>query len=198
LSKRITLIRHAKVDSDDSKKMDAHALKKWVETYDTAPILADSNPSKETITKAQNADVVVTSTLSRTIDSARVLGVEVAEENSVFNEAGIPEVNIPLVKLKPKTWLVILRVMLLFGLGKKDMSLKASKAQAKEAAKQLMALSEEHNSVLLVGHGGMNWLLGKEFVREGWTLESKRSHENWGATVFEMEEKSATSKWATS
>jgi broad specificity phosphatase PhoE len=184
LSKRIILIRHAKVDSDDSKKMDSHSLKKWVEAYDIAPILADSKPTKETVTLSKDADVVVTSTLRRAIDSASVLGVEVYQSHNVFNEAGIPEVNIPLLKLKPKTWLVILRLMLIVGLGKKDSSLKASKAQAKEATNRLMALVDEHNSVLLVGHGGMNWLLGKELVREGWELEGKRSHENWGVTVF--------------
>ena len=182
--KQIILIRHAKVDSDESKKIDAHALKKWVEDYDTASINKDSKPPKTTQNHVQNADVVVTSTLSRAIDSALVLGVDIHESHSVFNEAGIPEVNIPLLKLKPKTWLVILRILLLLGLGKKETSFKASKAQAKEANNKLMSLSKEHDTVVLVGHGGMNWLIGKELMKEGWEMEGKKSHENWGVTVF--------------
>ena len=184
--KEITLIRHAKVDIDNSKKIDAQALQQWVEEYDVAPIHSESLPSKETVVLAQTADVLVTSTLSRAIDSASVLGVEVYEQNKLFNEADIPEVNVPFLKLKPKSWLVVLRLMLLFGLGKKDASLKVSKAQAKEAAKRLLELSNEHGHVVLVGHGGMSWLIGKVLVKEGWGLEGKGSHANWGVSTYTL------------
>jgi broad specificity phosphatase PhoE len=183
--KQITLIRHAKVDIDNSQKIDASSLKTWVEAYDTAPLHAESLPTVETMKLVQNADAILTSTLRRAIDSADVLGIEIYERNSLFNEAAIPEVNIPYLKLKPKSWLVILRLMLLLGLGKKDVSLKASKSQAKAAAQKLMALSKEYDNIALVGHGGMNWLIGKQLMKEGWTLEGNISHENWGTTVFE-------------
>jgi len=186
MNRQITLIRHAKVDIDNSQKIDAHSLPKWVEEYDTAPIHTESLPTQEIIVLVQSADVVLASTLSRASDSAKVLGVEVHEKNELFNEADIPKVNIPYVKLKPKSWLVILRLMLLLGLGKKDTSLKASKAQAKEAAKRLVELSKEHEHIVLVGHGGMNWLIGKVLVKVGWKLEGKGSHENWGVTVFKQ------------
>jgi broad specificity phosphatase PhoE len=136
---------------------------------------------------AQSADVILTSTLRRASDSATVLGVDVHEKNELFNEADIPKVNIPYLKLKPKSWLVILRLMLLLGLGKKDVSLKASKSQAKEAAQKLLTLSTEHDNVVLVGHGGMNWLIGKQLRKEGWALEGKLSHQNWGSSVFKIE-----------
>jgi len=106
--KQIILIRHAKVDIDNSQKIDSVSLKNWVETYDTANIHADSLPSEETIAMSKNADVVLTSLLKRAIDSAQVLDVAVYENNAIFNEALIPEVKIPFFKLKPKTWLVIL------------------------------------------------------------------------------------------
>jgi len=182
---QIILIRHAKVDSDNSEKMDSFSLQKWVEAYDSAPIHANSLPSKEVETHAKNADLVLTSTLRRAIDSAGVLGVEVHEQNPLFDEAGIPEVNIPFLKLKPKTWLVILRVLLLLGLGKKDTSLKASKIQAEAAAKRLLALSAEHERVVIVGHGGMNWLIRKALMQEEWTLEASTGHSNWGMTVLQ-------------
>jgi len=184
--KKIILIRHAKVDIDNSQKVDSLLLKKWVDRYDTAPIDAKSLPTKETIVLGQNADVVVTSTLSRAIDSANILGVEVFEKNRLFNEAAIPEVKIPYIKFKPKSWLVILRVLLLLGLGKKETSFKASKVRAKEAVKKLLVLSREYGTVVLVGHGGMNWLIRKVLMKEGWELEDKGSHDNWGATVLRL------------
>ena len=186
--KQIIFIRHAKVDIDNSQKIDSVSLKNWVEAYDTANIHADSLPSEETIAMSKNADVVLTSLLKRAIDSAQVLDVAVYENNAIFNEALIPEVKIPFFKLKPKTWLVILRVMLLFGVGKKDTSLQASKQQAKDASKRLLELTNEHDSVVLVGHGGMNWLIRKEFLKEGWSLESNASNKNWGMTVLKRED----------
>lgn len=184
--KQIIFIRHAKVDINNSEKIGSLSLEKWVNDYDTAPIDKEKKPPTETIGFAKKADVVVSSTLRRAIDSAAELGVEIHEQNSLFNEAGIPEVNIPFLKLKPKAWLVILRTMLLFGLGKNDTSLKASKAQAKSAMLRLLALSVEYESVVLVGHGGMNWLIRKALIKEGWVLDGKASNKNWGLTVMKQ------------
>jgi len=185
--KQIILIRHAKVDTDNTQKMDSPSLKNWVDAYDMANIHPDSKPTQELRTLVQNADIVVTSVLRRAIDSANDLDVEIYENNAIFNEAKIPEVNIPFFKFKAKTWLLILRILLLFGLGKKDVSLKASKLQARKAAKRLLELSGEYKSVVLVGHGGMNWLIRKVLIKEGWTLEPNASNKNWGVTVLTIQ-----------
>jgi len=184
--KQITLIRHAKVDIDNSKKINSLLLQQWIKEYDFAPIETRSLPPQETIYLAKNADIVLVSSLRRSLDSAKVLGVDVTEQNGIFNEAAIPEVKFPLLKLKPKTWLVILRILLLFGLGKKDTSLKASTLRAKEASQKLISLSTTHDHIALVGHGGMNWLISKELKKEGWKPEGKESHENWSATILTM------------
>ncbi len=184
--KEIIFIRHAKVDIDNSEKISSYALKKWINTYNDAPIDKESLPTNELIVLAKNTDIVLTSTLRRSIDSAKVLRVEVFESNPLFNEAAIPEVTIPFLKLKPKSWLMILRVLLLLGLGKKDTSLKASKVQAEKAAQRLLTITDEFESVVLVGHGGMNWLIGKVLMNEGWELEGKASHANWGVTVLKQ------------
>ena len=157
-----------------------------MESYDTANIVADSLPMQETKDAVKHADVAVTSSLRRAIDSAKVLGIDIYESNALFNEALIPEVNIPFLKLKPKSWLVMLRVLLLFGLGKKDASLKAAKIQAIEASKRLLELSNTYDTVVLVGHGGMNWLMRKELMKEGWNLEPHASNKNWGMTVLNL------------
>lgn len=182
--KQIILIRHAKVDIDHSQAIDASSLKNWVGGYDIADIHFDSKPTQKTNAMVESASVLVTSSLKRTIDSAKVLGADIYESSVIFNEAQIPNVNIPFLKFKPKTWLLVLRVLLLFGLGKKDASMKASKLRAEEAAKRLLELSSEFESVVLVGHGGMNWLIRKVLMKEGWILEENPSNQNWGMTIF--------------
>ena len=182
--KQIILIRHAKVDIESSKKMYSSSLKDWVDAYDKADIDTDSLPTQKTRDRVNNATVLVTSTLSRAIESAEVLGVDIYESNALFNEAKIPEINIPFLKFKPNRWLVILRVLTLFGFAKTDTSLKASKLQAKKGSKRLLALSKNNDTVVLVGHGAMNWLLRKELMKEGWTLTEDPCNKNWGMTIL--------------
>ena len=182
--KQIILIRHAKVDIDTSQTIVSSALKNRVERYDVAEIHPESKPMQKVRNLVLSADAVVTSSLRRAIDSAKLLDIDVYEQNAIFNEAQIPNVNIPFLKFKPKTWLVILRVLLLFGFGKKDTSLKASTKQAEEAAVRLLALSQKNDSVVLIGHGGMNWLIRKVLMKEGWCLEPNSSNSNWGRTIL--------------
>ena len=184
IMKQIILIRHAKVNIDNSQTISSAALKNWVERYDVADIHFDSKPTQKTRVIVEGAGVIATSVLKRTIDSAKVLGVDIYEKNAIFNEAKIPNVTIPFFKFKPKTWLIILRVLLLLGLGKKDASLKASKLQAEEAAGRLLELSNEFESVVLVGHGGMNWFIRKVLTKERWHLKEKPSNKNWGMTIL--------------
>ena len=182
--KKITLIRHAKVDINNTNKIDSLSLKNWIEMYDNAPITIESLPSEDTISLAKKTNIVMTSTLKRTIESAKVLGVDVYEKNSLFNEAAIPNINVPFIKLKPKSWLIILRLMLLLRLGEKNKSLKASKTQAKKAARRLEELAFHNDLVLLIGHGGMNWLIHKVLLKHGWQVEGKISYKNWGTITL--------------
>ena len=186
--KQNILIRHAKVDIDNTQKISSISMKDWVKAYDMAEICSESKPTQKTIDVVNNIDVLLTSSLKRAIDSAKVFGRDIYESNAIFNEASIPDVHIAFLKFKPKTWLMILRVLLLFGLGKKDASLKASKRQAKEAVKRLLALVDAHENVVLVGHGGMNWLIRKALMKEGWILEPDTSNSNWGLTVLKLED----------
>jgi broad specificity phosphatase PhoE len=152
--------------------------------------LAALDPSSlapiSTIALAKSADFVVTSQLRRALDSAKVMGVTVQYSDALFNEADIPNVNIPFFKFRAKTWLVVLRILMLLRLGQSDSSFKASKLQAKKAAEKLILLSTSYNHIVLVGHGGMNWMIRKELLKMGWNLENKGSHSNWGASVLNI------------
>ena len=77
---------------------------------------------------------------------------------------------------------MVLRILMLLGQGKKDVSLQASKCQARDGASYLRTLSLENEVVVVIGHGGMNWLIQKVLQQEGWQLRSKPSHSYFGAT----------------
>jgi len=181
----ITLIRHAKVLADEHQKMYASQVPKWVEHYNTAPV-ATTLPDEQVIQQIKNANVVAASALSRTYDSLALLDIKPDITDALFNEAEVPSGKIPFVKLYPSQWLVVLRVMMLVGIGKGSGSFKASKARAAEATKILIKLAYQHENVALMGHGGMNWLMGKVLEYEGWEcIQNTQSSKNWGYKVYE-------------
>lgn len=182
--KKITFIRHAKVDMDSSKPVTAKMLKSWEESYNNAPVIQEI-PQEDAIYKAfDEADFILSSTLRRTQDTVRILGNSIHESNTLFNEAQIPILNGHFIKLKPKSWLVWFRIFSLLGFGRWAVTLKETKMQAKEASRVLLRRSKEHDNIILVGHGVMNWLIRKELLASEWKSEGKDAHGNWGITVL--------------
>ncbi len=89
------------------------------------------------------------------------------------------------LKLRPKNWLIFLRILMLLGMGKDDKSFKKSKQRAKEAAQKLIELSNLHEDIAHLGHGGLNYLIAKEILSNKWELIRKNSgNDNWGYQVF--------------
>lgn len=179
--KRITFIRHAKVDMDSSRPIYARELAAWEEAYNTAPIVTNLLPGDELIRELRDADYVISSTLRRSIDSLKLLEVEIDECNVLFDEAAIPVLNGRFVKLRPVAWLMLFRLLSLLGIGRWANTLRESRADAKKAADRLLHLSNRHDHIVLMGHGVMNWLIRKELSKNGWERKSREMHGNWGS-----------------
>jgi len=181
---KIILIRHAKVLLDNTQKITASQMNTWVEAYNHAPI-DTTLPSKEVIHYIKGADVVLASSLSRTFDSLSVIDVVPREKNILFDEIDLPQAKGTWLKLSSKTWLVLLRLMMLAGFSKKSKVYTEAKQRAKKASEYLVGLSNNHGSVALIGHGGMHWLVGKELERLGWEcVKQGGGSKNWGFKVY--------------
>ena len=185
--KKITLIRHAKVKIDNETKIDATALPQWIYNYDHASLDEESLAPQETIEAIKNADVVLTSQLRRTIDTAHLLDLEIDEQNELFNEASVPAITIPFFKFKAKTWLIIIRIFLFIELSRKRSRIKEAREEAKKASEHLFLFASKYDNIVVVGHGAKNWLIRKELLKKGWRLEGKPSNRNWGVTVLILE-----------
>ncbi|HIQ27192.1 MAG TPA: hypothetical protein EYH42_01660 [Sulfurovum sp.] len=189
---KIILIRHAKVLLESKEKISASQMNIWVEKYNNAPI-DTTLPSKEVIQRINDAHFVLASSLSRTVDSLEVIGVEPIEENSLFDEIDLPKTQGFLLKLSPKMWLVLLRLMMLVGFGKKSKVYTEAKHRAKRASDHLIHLANKHESIALMGHGGMHWLLSRELERLGWEcIEHSNGSKNWGFKVYHIHSKNET------
>ena len=182
--KKITFLRHARVDMDSSTPITAKMLKSWEEAYNNAPIIKDIPQNKALHQIFDEVDYILSSTLRRTQDSIALLGRSVDESNVLFNEAQIPILDGHFIKLKPTSWLVLFRILSLVGFGRWAVTLKETKMQAKDASRVLLEQSKEHDNIILVGHGVMNWLIRKELLASDWKSEGKDAHGNWGMTVL--------------
>jgi broad specificity phosphatase PhoE len=184
-SKKIILIRHAKVVIDGSQWLNSEELKDWVVAYNLAPI-EHSVRDEQLLQELKEADFVLTSALRRTIDTVELLDGEINLSSMVFNELDIPEYNIPWLKLRPSSWLTLFRVLQILRIKTKNSFLQKSKERAKKGADILESKLNGNGTVALVGHGGLNHFLAQELKRRGFRLaQSHRKNKNLGFRVFE-------------
>jgi len=181
---KIILVRHAKVLLTKAKAIHASEMAAFIRAYDTADIDKTEPESAALEVMVREGAVLACSALKRSVESLGVLGRTPDEVDAVFNEAEVPELHIRWLKLSPKVWLILGRFLSFSGVGLYGKSMQKSRTRAEKAAEKLMALAEEHDSVLLVGHGGMNWLISKVLQRKGWKEEKKPGVKNWDHGIF--------------
>ena len=180
----LTLIRHAPVIADWNVRLSSSQLRGWITDYDTAPI--DPTPPDAVVQKLlQQSDYIVASSLSRTHDSLALLGITSDTTDPLFDEAPIPSSDGHWLRLKPNQWLVWYRILWMIGLLRGDASFRAVRTRAEQAADRLITLAEEHGDVVLMGHGGINHLIGRVLRRRGWNVEAKGGVKNWGFWRYE-------------
>ncbi|WP_379968844.1 histidine phosphatase family protein [Ectobacillus sp. sgz5001026] len=183
----ISLIRHGKSQLTENEKMTCMEFKKWVEKYDHNGVFKESSFPSATLKKIATANIVITSDLKRSIESARLLNpVTKIISDPLFRETELPSNPTKLfdVKLKPNIWAVILRLLWFSGYSKECESLNQTKCRARKASHQLIDYANKYKSVILVGHGFFNMLIAKELQKKGWKGRRKKDAKHWNCTTF--------------
>lgn len=183
----ISLIRHGKSKHIDNNRITCREFKDWVRKYDDSGVFEESSYPLESVEKLETSNLVITSDLKRTIETAILLNPNVkAISSSLFRETELPVPSTKLwnLKLKPSIWAVILRCLWFSGYAKQCESLSTAKQRAKKAAEELVNYAKEHESVALVGHGFINVLIAKELQRMGWEGERTPSSKHLNCTTY--------------
>lgn len=181
---QIVIVRHARVKTESTGVLDTSAMNRWLKVYDTAEIETTLPEDGRLIDLVEESRFLVCSQLPRTAASLKVLGKSTDLRDALFDEIEIPPVRIPWLRLSPKLWLTMIRLLSLAGVGRYGRSLQQSRVRAERAAERLITLAEEHEHVLLLGHGAMNWLIVKVLKQRGWDEVQKMSLKNWGYGHF--------------
>jgi broad specificity phosphatase PhoE len=181
---RITLVRHGKPAFELKGSVRAKDLGKIAKSYDLSGIV--DTPPRETLAAARGNHFVICSDLTRSIESAKALGCpEVHATDPLFCESALPHFDGGSITLPISVWIVVLRLMWVFGFSRNGESLGDLRKRARQASTRLIELAEQHHDVLLVGHGFVNHFIAKELRRYGWLGPSKPAKGYWGYGSYE-------------
>jgi broad specificity phosphatase PhoE len=186
---RIVLIRHGEPDLGYWQSVSAQDMAQWIEAYNAAGIKSNSLPTKSVIDMMFGCSYFVCSDLDRSIQSAKILGTsQINHIDPLFREAGLPYARWKGITLSPTLWSVLFRVWWLFGYSENSESYKEAKQRARIAANQLLQLARQHEFIVLVGHGIMNKLIGKELLSHHWKQEAVSGNGYWSFRAFSFNE----------
>jgi broad specificity phosphatase PhoE len=185
--KKIILLRHGEVDIENYQNISANQFWKWITKYNNSDVKSEFLSKNEVKNLLDKTDILICSKLKRSIQSIEIFDKVPFEINDIFNEAPLPFLNWKILKLNPKIWLVIFRLLWLFGYSRNSESFKETKQRAKNATKKLIELSSQNEIIILVGHGIMNKLIQKELILQKWTESKKLQNKNWCYGVFELQ-----------
>ena len=182
--KKIILLRHGEVDIQNYKNMSSIEFGEWIIEYNNADIKSDFLQKNDIKKLLNETDILICSTLRRSLLSLEIFKKMPFECNALFNEAEIPYSSFSFLRLKSKYWLIIYRILWFLGYAKNVESYKKTKIRAKEAAEHLIKLSKNNESVILVGHGIMNKFIQKELLLNKYLERKKTKNKNWDYSVF--------------
>lgn len=187
---RIVLMRHGQPVYPVLEKLRARDIHQWVDAYNASHLKKEQTPPDAAQRIAKNCKVVVCSDLSRSLDSAQMLGLRPRAMQAVFREAGLPYVSWNSPKAAAVTWAGIMRVLWFFGYAAKaGESKNGTKERAVTGAKILEQLARTKESVLLVGHYWINRFIAVELLKRGWRGPTCPGKNHWDFGVYEHEPK---------
>lgn len=156
----------------------------WINLYNQSIIKEGGIPA-QCAAAALSASTIVASTAPRACSSARALGDLPFMQEAIFYEAGLPFALWKAPWLPAEAWAAIFRLLWLFGYARGSDSLQITRRRARAAAERLVALAAR-GAVLLVGHGIMNRLIGKELQALGWLARNRQGSRYWSMGVYEL------------
>jgi len=185
---QIVLVRHGKPEKN-SASIHASQIQDWVQQYNSADLDNSSKPPAPLLAVAKLSDVVFSSDLKRSQQSAQLLTTTTQPGLAIYREVDLPNLRFPSPKLSPSTWVALFRLLWLFGLSKQCESFPKARKRAQFAASQLEQAAQQYGSVMLVGHGLFNRFIAKVLVKQNWLGPSSLGNQYWDYAIFKKQDK---------
>ncbi|HEV8151170.1 MAG TPA: histidine phosphatase family protein [Gemmatimonadales bacterium] len=182
----IVLARHGKLAWNPWVSVPGRRLAEWQHTGATAPLDPRSRPSAALQRLVAASNVLVASPLRRSLESAAVLRPDAAPlVEPLVREVESPSAIPSGLRLPGKLWSILARFAWYAGWSPEVESHGEARRRAGEAAARLALLARAQGQILLIGHGIMNGLIGKQLHRTGWRGPRLQAYRHWGHAVYE-------------
>jgi broad specificity phosphatase PhoE len=181
---KIVLARHGQPNFDYGSWMAPREMPEWLERFNRASVLPHEVPAA-TLASAASSAIVVCSTLSRSIQSARRLAANrTVLVEALFCEADLPYAAWRVPELPFRVWTALFRAGWFCGFSAHAEPLSAATVRAELAAQRLLELARESGSVFLIGHGIMNRLVARQLRARGAVGPLSPSHGWWQCSEY--------------
>lgn len=184
----ITLARHGEPALSRRVRLDAAGYREWWGKYEKSGLLEGQIPPQILVKFAEEAGFIYSSTLLRSIETARaVCKTKPFESLPIFVEAPLPPPNFPsFLKFSPKYWGGISRWWWwAFNNHAGEETRAQAEVRAREAAKILDEKARSGQDVLLMAHGYFNFMISLELIKLGYSQTCEQGFKYWGCRRYE-------------
>lgn len=187
---RGTLIvgRHGRPALDRTKgpRLNWQNYIQWWAEYEAGGLQTGQEAPEKLRKIVKDADVFLTSTRLRAQQTmVRAAPGSEPNEMAVFNEAPLPPPRLNWLKMLPKRWNVLARIVWLCGHSLDGESVHEARARAREAALILHEAALQ-GKVFLAAHGWFNRMIRKELKRLGWRCTYNGGDKYWAWRSYEF------------
>lgn len=184
---RIILVRHGRPSLPDQEPIGHRAFARYIDAYQDAGLDPQSAPPEELRDLVAGVTEVFTSDLQRAHESARKL-IPDAEliADPLFTEAPLAAPPIPLLRLKVPAWAVMARVLWHSGYHPEIEDYRRAKQRAVQAADILEAKARAQGSAVLIAHGYINAMIGRQLRKRGWARTGSHRARFWNVVTYDL------------
>lgn len=189
-SKRHTIIvgRHGRPALDRTKgpRLGWEGYVDWWAAYEAGGLQAGQSAPEGLKRVVADADILFTSSRLRAHETmAHALPGRTASEMAVFNEAPLPPPRLKWLKMLPKRWNVLSRIVWMGGHSLDGETIHEARARAREAAIVLHEAALD-GKVFLAAHGWFNRMIRKELKKLGWRCTHNGGDSYWAWRSYEF------------
>ena len=157
----------------------------WWAAYEAGGLREDQQAPEKLKQVVADAAIYFTSSRVRSQETmAHAAPGKTARQLSVFDEAPLPPPRIEWLKMLPKRWNVVSRIVWMGGHSLGDENIREARARAREAALVLHEAALE-GKVFLAAHGWFNRMIRKELKKLGWKCTRNGGDFYWAWRRYE-------------
>ncbi len=187
----IIVSRHGRpaLDRTAGPRLDWREYRDWWDRYEAGSLAEDQLVPENLKAAVADADIVLSSTAPRAIETARLASGREPQTDPLFVEAPLPPPRLRKRKYLPKTWNIIARTAWLYGHSLDGESNRQARERATAAAQRLHEVAAD-GKVYLAAHGWFNRMLRPAMAKRGWVCVRDGGDKYWSYRIYEYRGKS--------